>query len=415
MRFIQVIWQDPAWHPTVRHTAQLVCERGASVDVLCRYVREQRDFLSDANFGTRTNLTFGGTDAGGWRGRWEFFLFLIQVWRRVRASQPDCVIGYDVHGAFALLLLSYARRGTLLVYHNFDLLPTPKTARQRLVSWLVNLGARRADHVIVSSPTRAGVLQRSAALRQPPLVVPNFQRLTAGVVETGKLQARIRDRGLYFDRLVVRAGQLGPGHGIEATVRSIHGWHGQWGLILVGHPVPGYYARLQSLIEDEGLGSKVMIIPDAKPALWDDCIAAADVGIALYEPGDVNRESMAGAGNKLNIYMRAGIPSVLPDLPDFLDLLRRYPLGVPADPGRPVSIADAVNALLEDRPLHERCAGAARRAFEEEYNFEHLFGPVLDFLWRKAEERVPSIMGAKDGISAHDLGTETWLGERRME
>lgn len=415
MRLTQVIWQDPAWHPTVRHTAQLVCERGGTVDLLCRYVPYERTFLGGVDFGTRTKLTFVGSFASGWRGRWEFLLFLVQVWRHVRSSRPDCVIGYDLHGALALLFLSYAQPHSLLVYHNFDLPLPAKTTRDRLASRLANRAARRADCVIVSSPARADSLRARAALGYRPLVVPNVQRATSYPVRTGELQRLLTSRGLHFDRLVVRAGQLSAGHGIEAAIRSIHQWQGHWGLILVGHPVSGYHAQLESLIAGEGLGARVAIIPNADPGLWDDCITSADVGIALYESGDANRESMAGAGNKLNIYMRAGAPSIVPTLPDFLELLERYPLGVPADPTSPDSIANAVNSLLENEGLYQRCAGAARRAFEEEYNFEHLFGPALDFLWWKTGEPASTTVMGAHGNSPHDPRTEPWLGQGSVE
>jgi glycosyltransferase involved in cell wall biosynthesis len=119
--------------------------------------------------------------------------------------------------------------------------------------------------------------------------------------------------------------------------------------------------------------------------LWLDCLYRADLGIALYELGNINHESMAGAGNKLNLYLKAGIPSIVPRIADFERVAQEYGVAAVADPGDPRSIGAAVNAILGDADTYRGMAEHARVLFQREFNFETQYGPVLDWLQAAAD------------------------------
>jgi hypothetical protein len=89
---------------------------------------------------------------------------------------------------------------------------------------------------------------------------------------------------------------------------------------------------------------------------------------------------MAGAGNKLNLYLKAGIPSLLPSFPDFMSLVGRFGIGEIVDPTDPHAIACGVNAILADDEKHALLCHNAKVAFEQHFNFEKQFRPVLDWL-----------------------------------
>lgn len=52
--------------------------------------------------------------------------------------------------------------------------------------------------------------------------------------------------------------------------------------------------------------------------------------MALYEPININYQTMAGSGQKM-FYLKAGIPSILPALPDFIQMVNKYRFGIVAD------------------------------------------------------------------------------------
>jgi len=139
----------------------------------------------------------------------------------------------------------------------------------------------------------------------------------------------------------------------------------------------GFLKEIQDLVCSLGLEERVMFLCSVPYSLWYDCLYAADLGVALYEPGDINNQNMAGAGNKLNLYLKAGIPSLVPAIPDFVSFVQRSGAGVVADPSDPKSIARAVNDVFSDRTHYDSYCQNARHTFETEFNFETQFAPVL--------------------------------------
>ena len=89
---------------------------------------------------------------------------------------------------------------------------------------------------------------------------------------------------------------------------------------------------------------------------------------------------MAGAGNKLNLYLKAQLPSIVPNSLDFVGLLNKYPMGKIARTNEPGDIAYAVNEIFDDDFEYSEMCRQAARAFVDEYHFEKQFEPVLRWI-----------------------------------
>jgi glycosyltransferase involved in cell wall biosynthesis len=297
-------------------------------------------------------------------------------------------MGYDRLGLIAAWL-AVLGRDVMLVYHNFDVTSNGPGITSRAVAMLERLSAHRADVVAASSPGRAETLMRRFGLDRKPLAVGNCEPKRPEWRPTGELRSILESAGLRFDRLVVRLGTMGPGHAIEALLASLPRWRGNWGLILAGHAADAYALELRGRIAATGIEDRVLVLADVSNDLWYDCLHEADLGIALYEPGNTNHDSMAGAGTKLNLYLSAGIPAIVPDFLDFRAFLGRYPAGLAVSPTNAEAIGGAVNSILGGQQVYRRYARAAREAFEAEYNFEVQFAPLLQQIM--AREPGPSI------------------------
>jgi glycosyltransferase involved in cell wall biosynthesis len=197
----------------------------------------------------------------------------------------------------------------------------------------------------------------------------------------------LQERGLSFDRLVVRMGNLGPNHGIEAAIRSVPEWKGNWGLVLLGLPHGTFLQEMEQLVAGLGLADRVVFLTSpseclwySSQSLWYDLLYSADLGLALYEPGNINHSYMVGPGNKMMLCLKAGIPTLMSDLPDFADFIERHPVGVLANPTDPHSIACSINTLFSDDARYAELSRNARRLFETEFNFEVQFEPVLRWI-----------------------------------
>jgi glycosyltransferase involved in cell wall biosynthesis len=103
----------------------------------------------------------------------------------------------------------------------------------------------------------------------------------------------------------------------------------------------------------------------------------ASLGLALYEPLGINRECVGPASMKLFEYAARGIPVIVPAERSFAEFLKSESWVTYADPTNPVSIAQAIDRTFRDRAEYERMCYAARLAFEERFNYERVFAPVV--------------------------------------
>ena len=103
----------------------------------------------------------------------------------------------------------------------------------------------------------------------------------------------------------------------------------------------------------------------------------AAVGLVLYQAVSTNLEHNVSATNKLYEYAACGLPVVAPDRPGFRAYLGGERWVELADAADPAAVARAIAAVLVDGARYEERARAARRAFEERFNFERVFAPLL--------------------------------------
>jgi glycosyltransferase involved in cell wall biosynthesis len=147
---------------------------------------------------------------------------------------------------------------------------------------------------------------------------------------------------------------------------------------LIGKGAPEYLERLVDLALELGVEQQLAILPAVS---YDEVLRltpGADAGHALYEPTHINNLFITTASNKLLEYMAAGLPVLVSDRPGLRAFVETHQCGLTADEGSPESIAASVNKLLGDPELARRFGAAGARAFEEEFNYERQFSPVLD-------------------------------------
>jgi glycosyltransferase involved in cell wall biosynthesis len=381
MKVTLVIWSDPAWYQAVGFTSQMLTEAGHGVQILHRSPNAAARFAGPVDFGKNARVYPIGTGADGWRNKLEFSRFVAAAALRVRQTRPEIIFGYDLYGFIAAWIARKAHPKARLIYHNFDLTDRKSAdMTDRVLLALEQVGARSAERVIFPSEGRAQLFQSAARLKREPFIVRNCQRKCTQLVATGEVGRLLEANGHAPARLVVRLGSIGPHHGIEATIRSMPMWKGDWGLILGGFPIAGYMEKMQQIVHSLDLQSRVLFLPSIPYSLWNDCLGAAHLGVALYEPSNVNHANMAGAGQKLYSYLSAGIPSIVPNLPDFADFARRHGGVRVAEPTDPCSVAEAVNAVLSEPETYSTYCLQAKHAFKSEFHYERQFEPVWRWL-----------------------------------
>jgi glycosyltransferase involved in cell wall biosynthesis len=364
VRTLQIVFYgDPNGYPPIINAVRALAEAGWSVEIVCRGERSHGEVRWPAE---ATLVRSAAARGGAWR---EYAAFVRLAWKH---AKPGAIIaGHDMHGLLPAALMA-RKAGSPLVYHCHDFADAARNlpAGSRIVKAFEPMLARRAALVVVPDERRGAVMRRELGLREPPLVVPNAPRALS-IAPPGRLHEALASRGHARGRIVLRQGRIGPGHGIEATIRSMPRWTDpSASFVLMGPGEADFVRRISALAAECGVAERVVVLA---PVPYDEVAGftrEADVGHALYDPVNVNHVEMGTASNKVIEYMAAGIPSIVADTPSFRELLSRARFGLAADPSSEAAIAEAVNRILDNPALAAELAAAGRRAFETDLQYD---------------------------------------------
>jgi glycosyltransferase involved in cell wall biosynthesis len=103
----------------------------------------------------------------------------------------------------------------------------------------------------------------------------------------------------------------------------------------------------------------------------------ATVGFAVYKNASFDRVACVTACNKIYEYAACGVPVIVSNFPNYQEYLLNESWVRFVDPDDPHSIASAVSDILSDFDKYKEMCLAARQAFEEKYNYESAFSPLL--------------------------------------
>jgi glycosyltransferase involved in cell wall biosynthesis len=389
MKVLISIWADPAMYLATTFTARIFSENGESVELLYRKPNAHFDVASDVKFGSRSRLHPVGGGYAGWRDKIDYVKFIIKSVILARREKPDVIIGYNTLGYVAAYIASKVSPKSKLIYHNFDFDVSTKGLGLlgRMLKRVELFAAHRAFITIFPAPERAAKYRGMARLNRAPLSVLNCFPRFWPQQKTGELHTLLKSKNLYFEQLVVHLGSIDPFHGIEATIRSVLEWKGNWGLIVAGFSNGSYLEEMQKLVSDLELLNRVIFLPSVSNSLWYDCLYSAHLGICLYEPCNLSHAYMAGTSQKLNNYLVAGIPSIVSNSPDFIAFVEKYKTSKIADATDANSISQAVNSLLCNPEEYADYCRAVKNAFESEFNFEKQFEPILSRLVNAQHDR----------------------------
>lgn len=379
MKVVLAIWADPRNYLSTVFTAQGLSARGMDVDLVYRKPNKEHDVSGDVNFGSNIRYHPIGGRHSGWRDRIDYIIFVLKLFLVVWRKRPDVVIGYNKHGLLASFVVTQLFPKISLIYHNYDF---DISRMQDISSRFELVAARNSDLTIFPALGRAEEYKSIAGLKREPKSVLNCYPLSYSIKKTGELNKILESKGLSFDRLVIRLGMIGPFHGIEATFRSMPKWKGNWGFIMGGFASETYLKEINELVEELGIGDRVLILPSVSNSLWYDILSSGDLGISLYDPDPFNlsHKYMAGTSQKLNGYFVTGIPSIVPNTPDFFSFVEQYGTSKLVDVSNPSSIAEAVNSFFEDTVDYDQYSKNVRKAFQSEFNFENQFDPIFKWL-----------------------------------
>lgn len=100
-----------------------------------------------------------------------------------------------------------------------------------------------------------------------------------------------------------------------------------------------------------------------------EMLAAADVGLFLYQPNPAHLHFSGEGNTKLFEYLGCNLPVLYSDFPKLRRLIDSIGCGVAVDPTDPIKIAKALDGLYEDPALRSTMGEKGRQAVREKYNW----------------------------------------------
>jgi len=332
----------------------------------------------------REDVQVGATASASYKIRCDIFLFFksLQVARRFK---PDVIHAHLHEGALIGYLLGIVRRTPLIfdfqgsltdemVNHRFLRRDGPLYRPMRGAEWLID---HMPKAIITNSRHAADLLTGEFGCDDGRIyIVPDCVNGDVfrpwwewGADERAGLKAQL---GIPPGRRVViylglLAEYQGIRHLLQAARHLIESHSNELHFLIMGYPGEDYY---RAVARDLGLAEHITFtgrIPyDEAPRY----LAAGDVAVAP-------KLSATEGSGKILTYMALGLPTVAFDVP----VSREYlgDLGVYAEAGDPLSLAEAIGSLLSDE---EKAATLGRRLREQ---------AMRDYSWERAGERILGI------------------------
>lgn len=246
----------------------------------------------------------------------------------------------------------------------------PKNAEQRRIEYLERKYLPRCDYITAASDGIGEAYASKYGLPRPTTLLNVFpleanpehlaDHLDCGNSES-KPAAPIR---LYWYSQVI-----GPGRGLEDAVKALSLMRLPCELHLRGSAQADFVEKLLSLASRLDVLALVRFHPPCAPDSLIDAASCYDIGLALETGKELN--NLLASSNKLFTYMNAGLAIVASDTPGQRGIMNQATAaGLLCRMNDAVSLAEAINRLLEEPQALRRAQRASRAAAETRFNWE---------------------------------------------
>lgn len=370
-----VFYANPDHYPPTFNAVSLLAER-FDVRVVCRKSdRESRLWPPGVRLdrvGLSRTMAESMAASKAEKAR-ELGAFTWAVKKSLRRERPDVVLAYEPH---ALVAVSLAGCRAPVVYQRHEVEELDQLDLRSLGGWVSRYALRASASVALTvfpEATRARYYQTHVSLAREPLIVPNFPLVRSFPIPDFDvlLPERARSRQLFY------RGAVGPVNGVREAIDAFAALDPAWSLRICGPSDPSFSREIEARIAQCGVGDRSELAGFVPFDELNRQTLRASVGLMLYQAVSTNWTHIATANNKLYEYAAAGVPAVVPDRAAFRDLLSEEGWVEFVDERDPSSIAAGIRRILADRASYDRRAREARRRFEERFNYERVFGPML--------------------------------------
>ncbi|MGI8502020.1 MAG: glycosyltransferase [Hassallia sp.] len=306
---------------------------------------------------------------------WEYINFVTEASRLLK--DVSLIYAYDAFGyTVAYLCRLLKNKATPLIYHSHDL-RGQLFSLSSLSGW-VQKGERqwahKANFVVFPSQERASLFKKLINFNGQLIIVPNFPRKSY-FKEHSDFKNIISER--FQKPQILLQGSISIKNSLLELIDSLTVVENSIELKLIG-PLPEDEKHLMiDLANRKKVADRVKYFMPVPYNKLPSHTWKASIGVCLYKKIDINHQTMGTASNKIYEYAACGLPVIVSDQPNYREYLANETWVRFADPDDPHSIASAVQDILSDFGKYEEMCLAARQAFQEKYNYESAFSPLL--------------------------------------
>jgi glycosyltransferase involved in cell wall biosynthesis len=309
---------------------------------------------------------------------WEYLKFVIQTRRLLR--DVSIIYAYDAYAYTAAYLCRLSLPQAIpLIYQNHEI--EENLAGLSSLSGWVQRAERawihQANLIVFPDRDRANFFQKVTGLKQKPIIVPNFPRQSFfalpedwfSVIPERWQAIAFFYRGSISDtsamKEIVTAGSL------------VKPFYNNISIKFVGFFNDTDPQELYSWIDREKMSDYFTYLGVLPYKELQNPTLSSTIGFALYKNTSFDRVACAAACNKIYEYAACGLPVIVSDFPTYRAFLGDETWVRFADPEDPQAIASAIQDILNDFENYQKICLAARKAFEEKFNYEAVFTPLI--------------------------------------
>jgi glycosyltransferase involved in cell wall biosynthesis len=300
---------------------------------------------------------------------------LVRLWRLARAERADVLHSNEVESWLVALLIKLERPRTRVIFDVHEHYPSrfaephsPRWSRwigEPVVRFLFRTLTPATDHLIFA---KRSVAQDFPARPDQATCIFNYAPLDVPAPTRDEVSPAIRT-AVGDHPVAVHIGGLSRARGWPQLLEALaHMRHRELRVMTFGEIDEGsqaFWAEADRL----GVRDRVEIRERVPYNQIFEYLAAADVGLMLYQPGVLNH--VYAFPIKLYDYMRAGLPAIGPRFAvEVTPVIEAEGCGWLIDTANPQELADVLDLVCDDRAAARAAGERGRQAVKRKYNWE---------------------------------------------
>lgn len=305
----------------------------------------------------------------------EYKNFIVQASELLK--DVSLIYAYDTFAYIAACLCTLSiYHKTPLVYHSHDTFEKVFSLFS-LTGWLQRAEIKLIHYatlIVFPEKDRFTSFQKITNVKSAHLIIPNFPRKSF-FKKVQNWENKIPNR--FANPQILLQGAISTRNSMIDIVDSITLLADHIKIKFIG-PISNYdLEQIKTIAHQKNINSRVTYFKPVPynqlaPHTWE-----ASIGLCLYKNVCLNHQFHATATNKVYEYAACALPIIVSDFPSYREFLGNESWVRFANPDDPQSIADAIKDILSDFENYQKMCLAARQTFEERFNYETVFSPLL--------------------------------------